>query len=158
MLRSKSSGKWIMEFGSVEANTGPKPCVRQNPSHLSEVLRTQSPKCSRATALKWAMCARFLATKWCGMTRSHVPVVSFQTLSHVSVDSSASKRSLTSSLFSGVSQQGLRGRERTIIAGLRLVATLLLCFLPSFLGWVLTTPPVTRSLPLCALLWCFIIF
>ena len=158
MLRSKSSGKWIMEFGSVEANTGPKPCVRQNPSHLSEVLRTQSPKCSRATALKWAMCARFLATKWCGMARSHVPVVSFQTLSHVSVDSSASKRSLTSSLFSGVSQQGLRGRDRTIIAGLGLPIRLPFVLPTWFLGRALTRRPVLRSLPLCVLLWCFIIF
>ena len=37
---------------SSKVNAGPKPCIHQNPSHLSEVSWAQSPKCSRAMALK----------------------------------------------------------------------------------------------------------
>jgi len=121
-------------------------------------MRTQSPKCSFATALKWAMCARFFASKWRGITRSHVPVVSFQTISHLIEDSCFSKRAFTIAFFSGVAQHGGRGLGRLGIAGLGWPMRLPLVLLTSVLERTLTVRPVLRSFPLCTLLWCFAIF
>ena len=104
------------------------------------------------------MCLRCFATKWCGITRSQVPVTSFHTLSHLIEDSSASIRSLTRSLFSGVSQHLGRGRGNTGITGLGLPTHLPVGRLTSILGRFLMLRPVLRSLPLCVLLWCFAIF